>query len=238
MKIIQRISKILALFVIYILCAYVYLTAKGFVVKDGIPILSNKAVANEAEFSRKITEELMIGESLTRTVGKKDAPLVMYAFSSMKCTHCADFHKYTYPKIEKEFIDSGKLRFVFVHFPIDVLSMQAAKLSYCLPQDKYYHFIEKLYSKNDWLFAKDDTKLNDYAKEFGFTDKDIQACKDNKKLTSDILLVRNNAINKLQITGTPSFVVVGKDGKEIISGTKKYIKFKEYLEKRLEENSK
>ena len=131
----------------------------------------------------------MIGESLTRTVGKKDAPLVMYAFSSMKCTHCADFHKYTYPKIEKEFIDSGKLRFVFVHFPIDVLSMQAAKLSYCLPQDKYYHFIEKLYSKNDWLFAKDDTKLNDYAKEFGFTDEDIQACKDNKKLTSDILLV-------------------------------------------------
>jgi protein-disulfide isomerase len=167
-----------------------------------------------------------------------DAPLTMYAFSSMQCSHCADFHKYTYPKLEKEFVNNGKLRFVFVHLPTDVLSMQAAKLSYCLPRDKYYHFVERLYSKNDWRFAKDDKKLNEYAKEFGFTDEDIKACKDNKKITSDILLVRGNAIEELKITGTPSFVVVGKDGKEVISGTHKYNKFKEYLEKRLGENNK
>ncbi|MBR5599096.1 MAG: thioredoxin domain-containing protein [Alphaproteobacteria bacterium] len=235
MKLINRISKIFALFVVYIFCAYGYLTAKGFVFDKGIPVLSNHAEAKE-EFARKITADFILGDSLNREEGDINAPLTMYAFSSMMCSHCEDFHRYIYPKIKKEFIDTGKLRFVFVHLPLDVLSMQAAKLSYCLPKDKYYSFIERLYSKKDWRFAKNDKKLNEYTKEFGFTEDDIKYCKDNKKITSDILLVRDNAITKLGIMGTPSFVVVGKDGKEIINGAKKYSHLKDYIEKRLDEN--
>ena len=232
MTIIYRISKLLALLLVYIVCAYVYLTAKGFVIKDGAPVLSNQAIAKE-EFSKKITGDLFLANDLNIAEGSNTAPLTMYAFSSMMCSHCGDFHNYIYPKLKKEFVDTGKLKFVFIHLPTDVLSMQSAKLSYCLPPEKYYSFIDKLYDKNDWRFAKDDSKLNEYVKEFGFKDEDIKACKDNKKLTSDILFTRENAITKLGIVSTPSFIVVDKDGKELITGSKKYKLFKEYLNKRL-----
>ena len=52
LKIIKRISRALALIVVYIMCAYGYLNAKGFVFKDGTPVLSNTAQA-KTEFSEK-----------------------------------------------------------------------------------------------------------------------------------------------------------------------------------------
>ena len=234
MKIVNRISKIFAMVAIYILAAYGYLTAKGFVFINGKPVLSNEAHA-KTEFSQKIDGQIMLSETLNRTEGSPDAPLTMYAFSSMMCSHCGIFHKSIYPKIKENFVDNGKLRFIFVHLPTDVLSMQAAKISYCMPKEKYYDFIDELYSKKDWRFAKDDTKINEYAKKMGLSENDIQNCKDNKKLTSDILLVRENAISSLGIQATPTFIIEGKDGKELISGNKKYSDFAKYITQRLGE---
>ncbi|MBR5154658.1 MAG: thioredoxin domain-containing protein [Alphaproteobacteria bacterium] len=234
MKIVNRISKIFAMVAIYIFSAYTYLTAKGFIFDGNTPVLSNQAMA-KTEFSQKIKGEVMLSQTLNRGEGDIKAPITMYAFSSMMCSHCGDFHKNTYPKLKRQFVDTGKLRFIFIHLPTDVLSMQAAKLSYCMPEEKYYDFIEELYTKKDWRFAKDDRKLNEYAKKMGLTDSDIQKCKDNKKLTSDILLVRENAITSLGIQATPTFIIDSKDGKELISGGKRYSDFAEYITKKLGE---
>lgn len=54
LKIIKRISRLLALVVVYVICAYGYLTAKGFVFTDGVPVLSNHAQAKEEEFAVKV----------------------------------------------------------------------------------------------------------------------------------------------------------------------------------------
>ena len=234
MEVINRISRILALIVVYVICGYGYLVAKGFVFGNGIPVLSNQAYA-KASYPQKIDGQLMIGESLMRSVGSDNAPISMYVFSSMICSHCGDFHKNIYPKLEGDFISKGKLRFVFVHLPTDDMSMQAAKLSYCLPEDKFYGFIDELYSRRDWKFAKDDSKLNDYAKKYGFNDDDIARCKDNKKITSDILLVRENAITKLGIQATPSFVIESSKGKELMVGIDNYKKIQNYLNDLLNE---
>ena len=103
MKIVNRISRILALVVVYIICAYGYLTAKGFVFGNGVPVLSNQAYAN-VSYPQKIEGQLMIGEALIRSVGSDSAPVSMYVFSSMMCSHCGDFHKNIYPKLEEDFI--------------------------------------------------------------------------------------------------------------------------------------
>lgn len=235
MLIIRRISKILAAIILYIICAYGYLTTKGFVFAEDGVIFSNNAQAKERSFSQKVEGDLNIGEDRVRVIGEKNAPLTMYGYSSMTCSHCKDFHKFTLPKLERDFISTGKLRFVFVHFPLDVRSMRLAKLSYCLPPEKYYDFISELYDQRDWQFSEDENTLNKYAVKFGMTEEDIKRCNDNSKLTSDILLTRNTAIEKLGIKGTPSFIIEGVDGKEVIIGTRKYDELKEYLNARLGE---
>ena len=83
------------------------------------------------------------------------------------------------------------------------------------------------------MFSKSDETLNKYAKKFGLTDAEIQKCNDNKKLTSDILMTRDNAVNDIGITGTPSFIIESKNKKELI-GPHKYSELKEYLEGLLE----
>lgn len=231
-KMIKRISRILALLAMYVMCAYGYLTAKGFIFTDGTPVLSNTAQAKE-EFSVPVKGDVQIGKKQLRYWGDEKAPLTIYDFSSMACSHCGDFHRFTFPKLERDFIKTGKLRFVFVHFPIDAVSMRAAKLSYCLPPEKYESFISALYKKKDWLFSGKDETLNKYAREQGLTDAEIKACDDDKKLTSDILLTRNSAMETFGISATPSFLVDGADGKELITGTRKYEDLSDYLNNRI-----
>ena len=235
MKIINRISRIFAIVIVYIMCAYTYLSAKGFIFNKGVPVLSNNAVAKEV-FAKELSGDLMIGDNILRAKGSKTAPITMYVFSSMVCSHCSDFHKRIYPKIEENFISTGDLRFIFVHLPTDMISMQAAKLSYCLPPNRYYDFIEELYKRKDWIFDKSIDKINKHALRFDFKEADIKTCKDNKKLTSDILLARDNAISKLGITGTPSFVVEFKGKKELITGIHSYKEFEQYFNDKLGKN--
>ena len=232
-EIIKRICRVMAIVAVYIICAYGYLTTKGFIFKDNNFILSNTAHAGEQSFAQKISGNINLSEERTRALGSPDAPLTMYGYSSMACSHCREFHKFTLPKLERDFIATGKLKFVFIHFPIEPLSMRAAKLSYCLPQEKFYDFISDLYDNRDWLFSNDETKIYEHAKAFGMKDEDIEACNADKKLTSDILLVKENAINDFKIAGTPAFIISGADGQELILGSKKYDDLKEYLEKRL-----
>lgn len=232
-EIIRRICRIMAVIAMYIMCAYGYLTTKGFIFKDNQFILSNPAYAEEQSFSQRVSGNINLGENLVRSLGSANAPLTMYGYSSLVCSHCREFHKFILPKLERDFIATGKLRFVFIHFPTEVLSMRAAKISYCLPKEKFYDFISALYDNRDWMFSEDETKIYEQARAFGMTDADIEACNADKKLTSDILLVRENAMQTFKIAGTPSFIISGADGQELILGTKKYDDLKAYLEQRL-----
>ena len=50
-------------------------------------------------------------------LGSDEAPLVLIEFSDYRCTHCSIFHEIVYPKIKKEYIDTGKIFYVGLHFP-------------------------------------------------------------------------------------------------------------------------
>ena len=235
MKIVRRISRILALCAVYIVCAYSYLMAKGFVFTGNTMILSNHAQAkDDGKFAHNITGDINLSKEMMRPLGNNNAPLTIYDYSSMACSHCRDFHKFILPKIKRDFIEQGKVRFIFVHFPLEATSMRAAKLSYCLPEDKFEAFITELYDNKDCLFSTDEATLNKYAKNFGMTEETLTACADNKKLTSDILLSRDNAIKNFGIQGTPSFIVDGFGKKELIVGSQSYDELKTYLDARLE----
>src|SRR5262245_2972718 len=46
-------------------------------------------------------------------LGKADAPVTVVEYASLTCSHCRDFHKETFPEVQKRFIDTGKIRFIF-----------------------------------------------------------------------------------------------------------------------------
>src|SRR5688500_13445196 len=61
--------------------------------------------------------------------GSVDAPVTVIEFASMTCPHCAHFQKETYPLLKRDFVDTGKIRFIFREFPLDSYAVDAAILA-------------------------------------------------------------------------------------------------------------
>lgn len=131
-----------------------YLNLKGFIMSpDGRPVLVKeaRAAANPKEadgLAQKIAANVNVILPKGHPVGSKDAPISIYEYSSFGCYHCSDFHLETLPKLQKDFIDSGKVKLVFVDFPLDSKSMMAAMIADCMPEKNYHEFIKLLFKNN------------------------------------------------------------------------------------------
>src|SRR6476620_307701 len=66
-----------------------------------------------------------------RVLGRTDAPVTIVEYASATCPHCAAFHKDVFPQLKSEFIDTGKVRFIFREFPFDDLALAAFMLARC-----------------------------------------------------------------------------------------------------------
>ena len=63
--------------------------------------------------------------------GNIDAKITIIIYESLTCSHCADFHKTVYPKLKKDYLDTGIAKIEFRHFPLDIAAFNAAKIAQC-----------------------------------------------------------------------------------------------------------
>ena len=84
-----------------------------------------------------------------RVLGRDDAPVVMVEYASATCPHCAEFHEKVLPLIKTEYIDTGKVRFIFSEFPLDKLAMGAFMLARCVHDDKYFPTIDMMFRRQE-----------------------------------------------------------------------------------------
>ena len=93
-------------------------------------------------------EELMKPGALPdKVLGSEDAPLTIVEYASMTCGHCANFHKNTYPHLKKEYVETGKARFVFREFPLDPVASAAFMLARSVPEDKYFEVVDFMFAE-------------------------------------------------------------------------------------------
>jgi len=69
-------------------------------------------------------------------LGPANASVTITEYASMTCPHCAAFTETVFPKIKSEFIDSGKIRFVFREFPLDIKAAAGSMLARCNRQGR------------------------------------------------------------------------------------------------------
>lgn len=233
---IKNSSALIAGCVVFFMAAGMYLSAKGFEMdNNGNIILMRQAHAQEAVPQRKeIDANLAMPEE--HALGEKDAPVTIYEYSSFGCFHCADFHLDVLPKVKAEYIDKGLARVVFVPFPIDKPSMDAALLAECVDDDKYFAFAEVLFKQqHDWGMSRDPQKvLIQYAALSGLDNEKAKLCLKDDNQAREILGNRQNGISVLGIQGTPSFVISDKNGKELIPGISSFDQINDILAQRLE----
>ena len=166
-------------------------------------------------------------------LGKADAPITVIEYSSFTCSHCADFYNTTMPEIEKRYIETGKVKFIFRDYPVDGIGLKAATLARCLPEAQFFPFVKVLFKNFMSLVRspKPEDTLMQNASMSGLAPEKAKACLDDTKLMDAIVEQRTAAMEKYDITGTPSFLI--NNGEEKLVGAQPIEEFSKVFDKLL-----
>ncbi len=175
-------------------------------------VLLNSAWPARAETAEPDPAELAKpGPDGDVVLGSDKAPVTIIEYASMTCPHCAHFSDTTFPELQKRYIDTGKVRFIFREFPLDALAAAGFMLARCGGKEKFIPIVETLFAKQrDWMVEKPIEPLREIAKQFGFTHQSFDECLANQKVLDGIQSVRDRAAEKLGVNSTPTFFINGK----------------------------
>ncbi|MBV0899349.1 MAG: DsbA family protein [Wolbachia endosymbiont of Fragariocoptes setiger] len=144
-------------------------------------------------------------------LGNEKAPIIMIEYASLTCYHCSLFHKEVLPQIKKKYIDTGKVLYVFRHFPMDYRALKSSMLSYCYTkQEDYFNFNKAVFNSIDsWNYsnASDLSLLNKIAALSNLKQDKLNQCIDSQEIMDKIINSKLLAINKLGVTGSPAFFI-------------------------------
>lgn len=150
-------------------------------------------------------------------VGSKDAKVVMVEYASITCPHCARFEKDVMPTILKNYVETGKVRYVFREFPTPPIELASAGhlLGRCVAPDKRQALIETLMAQQVEIYtqAQAGNALQPFmtiAASVGMNEDAFKACMQDKDKLQILVDVQDYGQNHDKVTGTPSVFVNGK----------------------------
>jgi protein-disulfide isomerase len=147
---------------------------------------------------------LKIGREFAQ--GQSDAQLVMVEYTDYQCPFCNRFYTTTFPELKKQYVDTGKMRFISRDYPLDFHphSLKAAQATQCAgEQDKFWQLKDALMIN----FARVTPELiTSLARDAALDMGKYQECMDSGRHLPEIK-DGITAANAVGINGTPSFVV-------------------------------
>jgi protein-disulfide isomerase len=150
-------------------------------------------------------------------IGKEDAPITLTEYASMSCSHCKAFYDDVFTKLKPAYIDSGKVKLVFRHFPLNINALRGAQILNCGVQDpeKQHVFLGAMFkSQEEWAYKEKEEdllkKLEDIAKIGGIDSSKFASCLKNKETEDGLLRQQLQTQKTLGVNGTPALFIQDK----------------------------
>ena len=147
-------------------------------------------------------------------LGPANAQVTITEYASMTCPHCAAFNEKVFPKIKSEYIDSGKVRYVFREFPLDIKAAAGSMLARCIAKDdagKYFAVVDMLFKQqNDWVTKNTTETLTRIGKQAGLSQQAVEDCLKDQALLDKIAADQKYASDVLKVDSTPTFFINGE----------------------------
>ena len=163
-------------------------------------------------------------------VGNKDAKITIIAFESLTCSHCANFHKDVYPKLKKDYLDTGLAKIEFRHFPLDVAAFNASKVAQC-KNDGDSKILNTLYlNQQKWVKGNSVEEANENLQKFLTNEGinvDFEICINNKEIEDFVLNDRIDGVKNFKVNATPTIIINNKKFEKTLN----YKNLKKALEK-------
>jgi len=167
-------------------------------------------------------------------LGSAKAPVAITEYASMSCPHCAAFEQNVFPMLKSKYIDTGKVRFVFREFPLDIKAAAASMLARCIAGDdagKYFEAIDLLFKQQDPLMEQTKDTLKLIGKQAGMNEQAVESCEKDQALLDKLKADQAFAFEVLKVNATPTFFINGEMVKGAMSFEELDQKIKALLKK-------
>jgi protein-disulfide isomerase len=166
-------------------------------------------------------------------LGNEKAQVTIIEYGDFQCPFCRRFWEETLPQIKKDFIDTGKVRLVYRHFPL-AFHAGAKPAAYAVEcandQGKFWQMHDKIFEEQKRISQFSVNDLKKWASSIGLDMAKFNQCLDSEKYAkrvSDDFVSGQNA----GVSGTPTFFINGK----LIVGAQPYDSFKSVINSLLNE---
>jgi protein-disulfide isomerase len=167
-----------------------------------------------------------------RRLGSPKAPLLVVEYAAPTCPHCAHFDTDIFPQFKQNYIETGKVYYVFRVFPLSSVDVAAEAMARCLPADNYFQFIDLLF-RNQSKWDPDGYQIPDVhaalvqmGRIAGMSAEQVDRCINDQAAQQGITKVGEDANKRYGINGTPSFVING----QIHGPFQNYQELKDYID--------
>ena len=167
-----------------------------------------------------------------RRLGSPKAPLLVVEYAAPTCPHCAHFDTDIFPQFKQNYIETGKVYYVFRVFPLSSVDVAAEAMARCLPADNYFQFIDLLF-RNQSKWDPDGYQIPDVhaalvqmGRIAGMSAEQVDRCINDQAAQQRITKVGEDANKRYGINGTPSFVING----QIHGPFQNYQELKDYID--------
>lgn len=191
-----------------------------------------QAPPEEAPLTEEQWDKLLAGAEFVK--GDDDAPITMVEFTDYECPFCTRYYTETYGQIMKDYVDTGKVRYITRDLPLSFhpQAKPAALAARCAgDQGKYYEMHDLLFeNQTSWSTGNAAEAFEGYAREIGLNVSQYTSCYEanthNEAIDADLALAQ-----EMGIGGTPSFVIEG----DKLIGAQPYTAFQALLDRKLGE---
>lgn len=181
-----------------------------------IPHIAHAEVGNfDASLAQKLLETVpSLGE---RSMGDTRAPVVMIEYASPTCENTAEFNSVYWPSIKTDFVDTGKVRFIFREFPLDNLALRAFMILRCVPEERYFSVLDRVLTEQTAWRGKEALRgLARIMETVGISEEKVRTCASDTAVARAIFETQQINMDQFGFNATPTFFVSGLklDGKK------------------------
>lgn len=148
-------------------------------------------------------------------LGNPDAPVTVVEYASFTCPHCQTFHMGAYKQLKEEFIDTGKIKFVYREVYFDRPGLWASMLARCGGPERFFGIVDMLYQgQSTWARAGDPSliveELRKIGRLAGLTNETLETCFQDADMAQTLVAWWQENSETDDVNSTPSFVINGR----------------------------
>jgi len=148
-------------------------------------------------------------------LGPEDAKVTVVEYASYTCPHCAHFHAEVFKDLKTNYIDTGKVKFVFREVYFDRYGLWASVVARCGGPTRYFGISSMLFDgQKEWAASDDPTEVVDNLKKIGRTagmdDATLTACLEDKAMMEAMVAKFQANVTADKIEGTPTLIINGE----------------------------